>query len=75
MNTIANMSTDITAKFGKRVKKLRLNKSMSQGDLAKILDVHPNYISGIERGLENMSLKKMEELAKALGVPIKELIK
>lgn len=68
------MGTDITEKFGKRVKKIRLSKGMSQGDLAKILGVHPNYISGIERGLENMSLKKMEQLAKALGVTIKTLI-
>jgi transcriptional regulator with XRE-family HTH domain len=48
---------DISVKFGKRVKMFRTQKKMSQGDLAKIFGVHPTYISGIERGVRNMSLK------------------
>lgn len=47
---------------------------MPQGDLAKILGVHPTYISSIERGIRNMSLKNIEKLAKALGVKIDELM-
>ena len=66
---------DISVKFGKRVKEIRLKKAYSQGNLAKILDVHPSDISGIERGKRNMSLKNIERLAKALGVSIEELIK
>ena len=66
---------DISVKFGKRVKELRKEKRMSQGDLAKILGVHPTYISGIERGVRNMALKNIEKLAKALGVKIEELMK
>lgn len=66
---------DISVTFGKRVKEIRLKKGFSQGDLAKILDVHPTDISGIERGKRNMSLKNIERLAKALGVTIEELIK
>lgn len=66
---------DISVKFGNRVKELRLQKKMSQGDLAKILGVHPTYISGIERGVRNMALKNIEKLANALGVKIDELIK
>lgn len=66
---------DISVKFGKRVRVIRLNKKMSQGKLAKILGVHPTYISGIERGVRNMSLKNIERLAKALNVPLEELIK
>lgn len=66
---------DISAKFGQRVREIRLKKKMSQGDLAKILGVHPTYISGIERGVRNMALKNIERLSKALGVPIEDLIK
>ncbi|MBI2610131.1 helix-turn-helix transcriptional regulator [Candidatus Giovannonibacteria bacterium] len=65
---------DISVKFGKKVKELRLQKKMSQGDLAKILGVHPTYISGIERGVRNMALKNIEKLAKALGVKPSELL-
>ena len=65
---------DITVKFGKKVREIRLKKKMSQGDLAKILGVHPNYISGIERGQENMSLRSIERLTRALGVSIEQLL-
>lgn len=67
--------SNISIKFGKRAKELRLKKEMSQGDLAKILGVHPTYISGIERGVRNMALKNIERLAKALGVSIEDLMK
>jgi len=62
--------SDILKKFGKRVKKIRLDKKMSQGDLSKILGVHPTYVSGIERGVRNLTLKNMERLALALKVKI-----
>ena len=67
--------SDISLKFGRKVKEIRLKKKMSQGDLAKILGVHPTYISSVERGVRNMALNNIERLAKALNVPIKELIK
>jgi transcriptional regulator with XRE-family HTH domain len=67
--------SDISLKFGRKVKEIRLKKKMSQGDLAKILGVHPTYISSVERGVRNMALNNIERLAKALSVPIKELIK
>lgn len=65
---------DILTKFGKTIKQIRLNKKMSQGNLAMLLGVHPSYISGIERGVENMSIKRVERLAKALCVKISDLI-
>jgi len=67
--------SDISLKFGRKVKEIRLKKKMSQGDLAKILGVHPTYISSVERGVRNMALNNIERLAKSLGVPIKELVK
>lgn len=69
------MSKDIAKEFGERVRAVRLKKAMSQGDIAKKLNVGISYISKIERGTENMSLKNIERLAKALKVPIGELIK
>lgn len=67
------MST-ISIKFGKKVKVIRLKNEMSQADLAKLLDVHVTYISGIERGIRNMSLKNIDKLAKVLGVPVRDLV-
>mgnify|MGYP001610451594 CR=1 FL=1 len=66
--------SDISVRFGMRVKELRLHSKLSQGKLAKLLNVHPTYISGIERGKRNLSLKNIEKVAKALNVKINELI-
>ena len=66
---------DIVKKLGQNLKEIRLDKGLSQGKLAKKLGVDPSYISQIERGLGNMSLKKIERLAKALEVTIEQLIK
>ena len=49
---------------------------MSQGDIARILDVHRSYISGLERGVINPSLLTIQKVAKALNLNInaKDLI-
>ncbi|MCX6704844.1 MAG: helix-turn-helix transcriptional regulator [Candidatus Woesebacteria bacterium] len=69
------MAVDITKKFGQKVRKVRIAKGMSQGKLAKKLGVDSSYISKIERGLQNISLKGLEKLAKVIGVSVGELMK
>jgi transcriptional regulator with XRE-family HTH domain len=66
---------DIAIKFGKRVKEVRLSKGLSQGKLSRRLNVDPSYISQIERGFSNLSLKGIEKIAHALDVKIEDLIK
>ena len=66
---------DIAAKFGKKVRQIRLSKKLSQGDVAKKLGIGASYISQVERGVQNVSLKGMEKLADALGVSIEKLLK
>lgn len=73
MNATPNM-TNISSRFGKKVKEVRLKKNLSQGDLAKILDVEPAYISSVERGVRNISIGGVEKIAKALAVPINKLL-
>ncbi|MDD2717780.1 MAG: helix-turn-helix transcriptional regulator [Candidatus Wallbacteria bacterium] len=48
---------------------------MSQGDVARILDVHRSYVSGLERGRRNQSLLTVHKVAKALGVSSNNLLK
>jgi len=64
----------ISAKFGKKVKEVRLKKKLSQGDLAKILGVQSAYVSSVERGVRNISIGGVEKIAKALGVRLKDLL-
>lgn len=61
--------------FGKRVKELRLQKSISQEALALKADLDRTYISGVERGLRNISLLNIVRLAKALDTSPELLMK
>ena len=60
--------------FGQKLKEIRAKKKMSQGDIARALSVDRSYISGIERGVRNPSLKNIERLARALNVELSELL-
>lgn len=65
----------LSKRFGKKVRKTRLDKGLSQGDIARRLKLHRSYISGIERGVRNPSLGVVEKIAKALGISVRELLK
>ena len=65
----------ISTKLGKNLKKIRIAKKMSQGDISRALEVHRAYISGIENGKRNPTLATIEKLANALGVSVNELLK
>lgn len=66
---------DISKQFGKKVREVRIKKELSQGDVARRLNLHRSYISGIERGVRNPSLKVIQKVAKALGVKVGDLVK
>jgi len=62
-------------KLGENLRKLRLKKNMSQGDLATVLSVDRAYISNIENGRMNPTLSTLEKIANALGISSSELLK
>ena len=62
-------------KLGENLRKLRLKKNMSQGDLATVLSVDRAYISNIENGRMNPTLSTLEKIAGALGISSSELLK
>lgn len=65
--------TNIQKKFGDKIRDLRKQKGLSQEELAFKAGLHRTYISDIERGSRNVSLKNIEKIAKALGVSLKTL--
>ena len=66
---------DISKQFGKKVREIRLKKGLSQGDVARRLNLHRSYISGIERGVRTPSLKVIQKVAKALDVKVGDILK
>lgn len=62
----------ILNKFGKRVRELRLEKGWSQEVFALECGLDRTYISGLEKGRRNVSLKNVEKICKALGVSLNE---
>lgn len=59
---------DICKQFGKKVRELREAKGWSQEDLADESGLHRTYVSGIERGVRNPTIRIVSRLAEALGV-------
>jgi transcriptional regulator with XRE-family HTH domain len=63
------MSYDELAKnFGFKLKMLRMKKGMSQTALANILNWQESYLSDVERGKVNVTLKTIDKIANALDV-------
>lgn len=60
--------------FGTHVRTLRQRLGVSQEEVAHRAGIHVTYLSGIERGRRNPSLKNLSRLAKALGVQLHKLL-
>ncbi len=68
------MDEHILKSFGLHLKAIRQSQKISQEALAAKADLDRTYISGIERGLRNVSLLNIARLANALNVPLSELM-
>ena len=65
--------SNVLIKFGIRIRKLRKISKLSIEELAFRADINKNYLSDVERGTRNLSLKAIEKIAKGLIVPIDAL--
>jgi transcriptional regulator with XRE-family HTH domain len=66
---------DILARFGRRLRDLRKARRFSQEAFAAECGLDRTYISGIERGRRNVSLRNIELIAKTLGISLSELFR
>jgi len=63
----------VEKQFGEKIRKLRLERRLSQEGLAFKAGLHRTYLGAIERGERNPSLRNIVAIAKALGVTLPQL--
>jgi transcriptional regulator with XRE-family HTH domain len=61
------------AELGRVLRRQRRARRLTIEDLALRADLHPTYLSGIERGIRNPTWGKLSDLALALRVPLSSL--
>lgn len=66
---------EILKQFGRNIKAERVRRGYTQESLAEKMNVNREYISRIERGIQNMSLIKITDLANYLETDIENLLK
>ncbi len=59
--------------FGRQLKKIRVERHITQDELARITDLSSSFISNMERGINGPSFEVLEALGIKLKIPIKAL--
>ena len=60
--------------FARNLRRVRRLKDLTQEKVALEAEVPRAYVSRVERGTINISIDNAEGLAKAVGVPLKDLV-
>ena len=65
---------DVRQLFGANVRRIRLERGLSQEDFGFASGIDRTYVSGVERGIRNPSLVLAKKFAEGLGVPLHFLL-
>lgn len=60
-------------KFGQNLKRIRKRMNMTQEELATKMEISRSYLSDIENGRKNLSIKTVKKLADSLGLSVNDL--
>lgn len=73
--TLLRMKNSARELFARRVRELRLERGLSQDELADAAGLHRTYIGTVERGEQSIGIDNVERIAKALKVTLSELFR
>jgi len=62
-------------RLARAIRFTRRRRGVSQEQLAAAAGIHRTYMSAIERGRVNVSLEVADRLARAMAIPLSELVK
>lgn len=65
--------SEIGKLIGERIRNIRKQKGLSQEELGGLCNLHPKYISSVERAEKNVSLEAIDKIAVAFGMSLEEL--
>lgn len=65
--------TEINAKWGQRIKRLRKTGDLTAAEIASAAGITPQYLHAIERGQYSPSDEVKLRIAKAMGVEVGEI--
>jgi transcriptional regulator with XRE-family HTH domain len=66
---------EINIKLGNRIRELRKQKMLSQEALAHISEIDRTYMTKIETGKKNVTVKILEKIIKGLGITFEDFFK
>jgi transcriptional regulator with XRE-family HTH domain len=64
---------ELALRFGELVRRLRLEKGLSQERLAELCGMHRNYVGAVERAERTPSIIAADRLARALGTTMSSI--
>jgi transcriptional regulator with XRE-family HTH domain len=67
-------SAPTNPELGRAIRRLRRARNLTIEGLAHASDMHPTYLSGIERGRRNPTWSKLTSLASGLGIPVVKIV-
>jgi transcriptional regulator with XRE-family HTH domain len=63
-----------SAQLGSAIRKLRTDRELTIEALASKAGIHWTYLTGVERGQRNPTLRVIAAIADALGIKVSELM-
>jgi transcriptional regulator with XRE-family HTH domain len=66
---------NVQREFGLAVRRIRDSLGLTQENVAEAADLHPTYVSSVERGERNLSLVNIHRIAHALELSASDLLR
>lgn len=66
---------DICDKIGRTIKEIRNERGLSQEEFSELIQVHRTYISPLENGKKNPSIKTLKKILTILDLSLEEFFR
>ena len=63
----------LAVEIGQRIRNYRLQKKLSQEELAELCGLHPTYIGQVERGEKNATIESINKISTGLEISLNTL--